>query len=530
MNSEVLEIAARQFGVPLERFVAFLQKAQSDPVFWIETVTGDVLWDKQKQICKSMMENRVTCVPACNASGKTRILASMVSYGISNLQPYLAITTAPTERQVKFALWKEIRDFGTRSRVPLAGKVDTLQWIVSDRQRALGFATADYNPNLFQGIREANNTTILFDEACGVLGPVYEGALGIMGAGRSVFVQAGNPVDPLTRFKEECDSPHNCVIPISAYDTPNFNIPGKILREYNFTLPEAHPDSWRNILAPEYYDRDKKETRNMPAPYLTTPEFVESIVRAYGFNSPQYIARVLGRFPDQSEEALFTLTEVDDACNPETEHYKMLAERSIHSPLELGVDVARSGSNLTVIAAWQDPVLRILDVFSKTDTFQTAQRVRNVAARCAKHGLPPLAVKVDVIGVGAGVVDQLYHQPVDWGRGIQEFPVVAYNSASNENIPPFVKNIRAHAYLHFKNLLESRQIALPPRHSSPAAEALRKELFTIRKANPDGQEQTVILGKEWMKSHNIPSPDHADAAVIAVYPGTRRRGDHGVTV
>ncbi len=522
--------AARHFGVSPEKFMAFLLKAQNDSVFWIESVTGDKLWSKQRDICYSLRDNRMTCVPACNASGKTRIAAALVAYGINNLMPYLGITTAPTERQVKHALWKEIRDFVPRCRVPLAGKPDLLQWIVSERQRALGFATSDYNPNLFQGIRESNNTTLILDEACGVAGDVYEGALGIMGAGRARMLQLGNPVDPLTRFKEECESPYNTTIHISAYDTPNFNIPGHELREKNFIVSNAHPDSWRNVLAPQYYDAQKKETRNLPTPYLTTPEFVESIVRSYGPTSPQYISRVLGRFPEQSEEALFTLSEIEDAMNPELPSYQLAMSQAKRSPLELGVDVARFGSNMNVIMGWQDPVLRILDVFSKTDTYQTAERVRQCALKCVRHGLPPIAVKVDVIGVGGGVVDNLSHQLVDWGRGSQRFPVVAYNSASTDGIPERVKNVRVHSYLQFKERMESRTIALPAKHSSGWADQLRKELPTIRTSFKDGSDEIVILGKEALKAQGIPSPDFVDAAVIAAYSGPRSRGDYGVSV
>jgi len=519
--------AARHLGSSPEALASFLTRSQSDSVFWIEAVSGDKLWGKQREICWSVRDNRVTCVPACNASGKTRVAAGLVVYGINNMFPYLGISTAPTERQVKYALWKEIRDFVSRCRVPLAGKPDLLQWIISERQRALGFATSDYNPNLFQGIRESTNTHIFEDEACGISSEVHEGALGIMGAGRSRLLLLGNPVDPLTRFREECESPHNMVIPISAYDTPNFNIPGHGLREENFLVPEVHPNNWRNKLGP-FYNRNTKETQDLPAPFLTTPEFVESIVRSYGLTSPQYVSRVLGRFPEQSEEALFTLTEIEEAMNPDLR--PGFLARAENSPLELGVDVARGGSNLTVVCGWQDPVGGILDAWGKTDTYVTAQRIRDIAARCARVGLPPIAVKVDVIGVGAGVVDQLAHQPVDWGRGIQSFPVVAFNSAQTENIPPYVKNVRGAAYMHFKMKLETRSISLPARTSSAWADQLRKEMTTIRRDFKDGSDKIVIVGKETMKARGVPSPDMIDAMVIAVYPGNRARNDHGVTV
>lgn len=530
MNQDLITQAARQFGVPPERLIGLLRRASADPVFWIELTSGQKLWSKQREICQSVQVNRVTCVPACNASGKTWTAGGLIAYGISNLEPYLAIATAPTERQVKYALWKEVRNFYVTSRVPLPGRPDLLQWIVSERQRALGFATSDYNPNLFQGIREAKNTRLFLDEACGISADVREGALGIMAAGNARMLQLGNPVDPLTFFREDCENPHNCTIHISAYDTPNFNIPGHELREANFIVSESHPDYWTNRLGP-YYDQTTEPagTVNLPAPYLTTPEFVESIVRTYGTTSPQYVSRVLGRFPEQSDEALFSFGELQEAMDEASPHRAQLLARAAGSPLELGVDVARYGTNLSVIMGWQDPVLRVLDVFSKTDTVQTANRVREMARRCARAGLPPVACKVDVIGVGGGVVDNLAHTAVDWGHGLQDFPVVAFNSAMTEGVPEYAKNVRGHAYLYLKQRLEERTISLPAR-TARHADQLRRELSSIRKTNPDNNEKTLIYGKEWMRAQGLASPDLADAAVIAVYPGVRPRGDHGITI
>lgn len=525
MDVDYINQAARRFGVTSDQLVQVLLRAQQDPAFWVELISGKKCWEKQREIYQSMKYNRVTCVPACNASGKTWALGGRVSYGINNLQPYLAITTAPTERQVKHALWKEIRDFHGKSRIPLAGKPDLLQWIIADNQRALGFATSDYNPNLFQGIREANNTELYLDEACGIAADVYEGAMGIMAAGDARMVQTGNPVDPLTRFREDCEDPKNKTIYISAYDTPNFNIPGYELRERNFIVSESHPEYWKNRLGP-YFDHKENKTVNLPTPYLTTPEFVESIIRTYGTTSPQYVSRVLGRFPEQSEEALFSMTELDDGMKPASQE---MLEKAALSPLVLGVDVARFGNNLSVCVGWQDPILRILGIQAKKDTVQTAKWVQDIALRCVRHGLPPLDVKVDVIGVGAGVVDYLASHPVDWGHGMQHFPVSAFNSASTEDIPPHVFNVRGAAYMYLQKRTESRDISLPEK-LTPHADQLRRELLSIRKALPDASDKTKILGKEEMKRKGFASPDFADAAAIAVYPGARARGDHGVTI
>lgn len=525
MGAGLFDDYARQLGVPADELAATVRALSKNPVAWIEAATGSRLWSKQREIAWSVIRNRNTVVPSCNGAGKSFIAGAINAFGVNNYDGFLGLTTAPTDRQVKQILWAEIRRIYTNQRLPLAGTPDMTQLLIDEDHRLIGFATSDTNQNAFQGIR-ARHTWITLDEACGISPIIYEGAKSILAAGSGRLLQLSNPVDPTSTFYEECQRSENTVIQLSAYDTPNFNIPECPLREQNFTAREDDRSLfWKHVLAAHgYFDWNANnghgECVNLPSP-CTSPQFVHDIVQGPGGTSnPMYVVRVLGLFPDSNEFGAFTLPQLEDA---------MRAQLPSEAPLELGVDVARFGDNKTVVCGWQDPQLRVLDAWAKLDTAATADRIVEIATRCARHGLAPQAVKVDVIGVGGGVVDNLRRRHVEWPGGRRPFPVVAFNSSSTEGIPDDVENARGHAYLSLARRAEERTLDLPARGQLGALE-LRKELLSIRKRILDGSGKIKIMGKEWMREQGLASPDYADAAVIAAYQGPRgSTRDYGIT-
>ncbi len=68
---------------------------------------GRTLWEKQKQIARSIEENAVTAVKGCHASGKSYVSSGLPLYWMLRYQQGKVFTTAPTLRQVKL-LWEEI--------------------------------------------------------------------------------------------------------------------------------------------------------------------------------------------------------------------------------------------------------------------------------------------------------------------------------------------------------------------------------------------------------------------------------------
>jgi hypothetical protein len=81
----------------------------TDPVAWARDEADTFLWSRQREIARSVVENRETLVPACHSAGKTKLAAVVAAYWIA-AHPGEArvVTTAPSDEQVQGLLWHEI--------------------------------------------------------------------------------------------------------------------------------------------------------------------------------------------------------------------------------------------------------------------------------------------------------------------------------------------------------------------------------------------------------------------------------------
>src|ERR1700733_14369967 len=78
-----------------------------DPVQFAQGILKLKITSKQREVLRSVAENRRTAVKACHASGKTFVAAALVLWFITRYQEAIVVTTAPTWMQVK-------RYFGVR--------------------------------------------------------------------------------------------------------------------------------------------------------------------------------------------------------------------------------------------------------------------------------------------------------------------------------------------------------------------------------------------------------------------------------
>ena len=126
-----------------------------------------------------------------------------------------------------------------------------------------------------------------------------------------------------------------------------------------------------------------------------------------------------------------------------------------------------------------------------TTTGHVAQALASTGAQCAK---------VDVVGIGAGVVD----------RGVEmELPFVEASAGSRATDPERYANARAEWFWCLRERFESGDIDI-----DPADEELAHELATLR-WKPDSRGRVTIEAKDDMKKRLGRSPDRADAVAIA---------------
>ena len=172
-----------------------------------------------------------------------------------------------------------------------------------------------------------------------------------------------------------------------------------------------------------------------------------------------------------------------------------------------GCDIARFGSDSTVIAIKEDNRVHPLIVMQNQDNVQVAGKIAELA-RIHK----PRFIKVDSIGLGSGVVDILKSNG---------FPVIGVNvAAASDKVDDtgnkLFANLRAELWWAVRESLDPKNhepLLLPPDEDLLADLSAPTFKYTAK-----GQIQ--IEAKEDTKKRLGHSPDRADAVMLTFAPFT----------
>lgn len=443
-----------------------VDRGHRDPVWWCREVLGYEPWSLQERILESVRDNPETSVASCHGAGKTSIAARSALWFLYNHRPSVVLTTAPSNRQVRGLLWKEIGVAHRDAKYPLGGRLLTQELKLAEDWYAWGFTAPDWNPDRFQGFHEVN-ILVVVDEACGVSRAIGEAIAGVLSSENARLLRIGNPTDINTDFGESFKTPGVAKFYCSVFDTPNFTA-------FGITQEDIEQDKWQD-----------KVTTDLPNPKLVTPEWVAGRWRRWR-SSPMYQSRVLAKFPEQSRDTLIALSLIEAAQQREL-------ERS--DPHELGVDVARFGDDHSSIYERCGPVVRLRERFYKADTMESAGRVSHALDETNAD-----TAKIDVVGIGAGVYDRLHEQ----GK-----PVVQANAGAASSDNEQYLNARAEWFWSLRERFESGDIDIDPED-----EELASQLSSLR-YKYDSRGRVVIESKDEMKKRGLPSPDDADAVAMA---------------
>lgn len=375
----------------------FQQRVANDPVWFSEEVLGPKLWDKEKEILLSVRDNRITAVRSCNTSGKSFSAARIVNWWLVGHKDSVVITTAPTGRQVREVLWREIKGSVAGKGVYPRDSVLETKISLGDKWFALGLSTD--KPDQFQGFHSPHLLAII-DEASGVADIIFEA---IDGLTPERILIIGNPLRNTGRFATAFKDPNIHKIHISAFDTPNIK-EGKVV-----------------------------------IPGLITSEDIEGFKSKYGEDSDVYRVRVLGEFPKAEADSWIGLDEIELAMNRDPQ--ERFTEKI------MGVDTARFGDDRTVFQTRQGDDYGKKFVFIKKDAPELAGEIIRIAR---EEKIKDINIKVDVVGTnGLSVVHLLKSE--DWNVSEVNFA----ESAENTNTELKYANLRAECYAHVKDSLKS---------------------------------------------------------------------------
>lgn len=426
---------------------------EGGPALFAREALGAEPTDQQWGASRAIVEKRRVSIRSGHGTGKSTFMAWCVLWFLSCYFPAKVPATAPTSHQLEDVLWAEIAKWhrALKERLPAFG--EQFEWTAGAfRMKAApneSFSVARTSrperPEALQGFH-ADYILFLIDEASGVADNVFEVAEGALSTDGAFVVMAANPTRQSGYF---FDSHHKMRAAWAALH-------------------------WSGVDSPR-----------------VSREYIANMAKKYGERSPVYKVRVLGEFVSAADGVIPL-----DLCEA-----AMLREVApIASAKTIwGVDVARFGDDSSALAKRKGNVqLEPVKEWWGKDTMQLAGLIKAEWDSTPK-AQRPVAINVDVIGIGAGVVDRLKEL---------ELPVVGVNVAESEAVNSHegrqFNRLRDELWWKAREWLEARDCKLADdpelvaELTTPTYSILSNGLIKIE-------------GKDEMKKRGVKSPNRADA-------------------
>ena len=478
-KSIIRSLAARKPVPPAKDAATNQRHIRAKPVHFACNTLGVEPWDKQKLILNAIANNRSVAVRSCNGAGKTFTAAVTILWWLMSYDNAIVITTAPSERQVREILWRELRNLYMPVRDMIGGKLTRTRLEFGPKRYAYGFSTN--TEDRFQGFH-SGNILVIVDEASGVDEFIFNAIAGVTTSKNSKLLLIGNPHGYAGTFYDAFhkDRKQFATIHISAFDLPAFKNQGITednIKDVEYPDFDDDPDEFDENYEPDHY-----------AIGLSSPRWALDLFNKQGPQSSVYQTRVLGQFPEEADDTLIPLRDVENAV-------KRLSEIPPDTKPVMGVDVARFGNDKTVIIIRQGPRVIYIDELRKSDIVNTTGVVVTAAL---KYKLQDIIV--DEIGVGAGVLDNL--------KADKRFNAQGLNGSNKPSNTELYLNLRAEVFDGLRQRFADGDVSIP---NDP--ELISQLASLTYKYNARGQLQ--LESKDQIRSTGRQSPDKADAIALA---------------
>jgi len=416
---------------------------RTDPVGFVQDVLGAQPEPYQQEILRTCAEDPRVAWRAAHGVGKTATLSWILLWWLLSRPFSRVLVLAPAfQRQVGRYLLPEVRKWVRNAPRPLPVVVR------SNSVEVVGFEREWFGI----GIAAADSTTV-------------EG-----GHGESLAVLADEAKGLDTEI-------------VAALHGTQTDIGGD--RLYLLTSVPGGPSG-------PFYDVFRKGSRLWKTFHTSAEQsarvssnWIEERAEEWGRGSPLFISRVLGDFPEEDDGTLFRLSDLEAAVGREL--------GSEDPTVRFGVDVARFGPDASALAVWRGRALVGVHARRGLDTMAVASWI---AAEVNRQ--KPARVAVDVIGLGAGVVDRLRQL----GHHVKAVNVGA--SASRSDL---FANSRSELFWRVREALEKGEISLP------RDDDLLAELSAFRYGFSN-RGRITLEPKEDTNRRVGRSPDLADAMVL----------------
>lgn len=434
-------------------FDDFIRRYRDDPVLFVQEVLGAEPDEWQAKFLRAIAAgNRRISVRSGHGVGKSTVTSWAAIWFIFTRYPVKVVITAPTSAQLYDALFAELTGWVNKMpgalRALIDPKSDRIELRAAPTESFISARTSRAEqPEALQGVH-AEHVMLIADEASGIPEAVFEAASGSMSGHSAVTILLGNPTRSSGYFYEtQTRLAHDWwTMRVSCVDSP------RVSREY----------------------------------------IREQAIR-FGEDSNAYRVRVLGEFPLADDDTVIPIHLIEAA------QYRDVILTPGVRPI-WGLDVARFGSDRTALCKrYGNIVPNPIDWKRGYDTMQTVGWVKN-QYDAAEPEHRPSEINVDVIGLGAGVVDRLREL---------KLPVRGINVAESPAMGEKYVNLRAELWFKGKEWLERRDSKLP------MGDGLKQELATPRYTY-QSNGRYLVESKADIKKRGLASPDIADSFLLTL--------------
>ena len=537
MNFTALDFNPFSLSRKAERWLGSDRASQRSRHTQKTVVSIEVVGKGQTQCIEVAHEDHLFLVgegytPTHNSFNAALVACWWVSTRYDMGEDVIVVTTAPTFHQVSAILWENIRKFhmlaneryeAGLSPVRMPGYVTMSNQWKSEKGTILGFGRkpADNNDHGFQGIHR-RYVLVIVDEGCGIKENLFTAVEAITTTEDSCILVVGNPDDPATQFNKffttlaqgtPANVWHN--IDISSFDSPNFT---KFHEGHYESCNNEDPDMRKWCQERQWakrWDRDKVVGLSDDAlAQLPNEVWVEQRRAAWGTDSPLWQSKVLGQFPLQSVNTLFSRETINRGFDTEV-------KPDYRGKRVLGVDLARFGPDYSVVYMAEEgrvvgedgkptdkkgKKVRILDFWggkadeAKADGMESALRVHQLAQT---YGVDE--VRIDGEGIGGPIRDRINQL----SEGSYTVISVLGSSASPDRYR--WGNARTYRFDNVREAMFMGTIDIDPKDAK-----LEGELEMIQYSYKNRWNSMQVESKDDIAKRGLKSPDYADALIYAL--------------
>jgi phage terminase large subunit len=387
--------------------------------------------------------------------GKTALLGWIVLWFALTRRDFKIPITANSQDQLRDVTWSELTLWARRLPEQLREQLEIGVERISLRADAdncfvVARTASKDRPEALQGFH-ARNLLFVLEEASGIDDVVFEVASGALSTPGAIIVMAGNP----TRTS------------------------GYFYRAFH-----QNREHWTCFHVP------------CSASSRVAPEYAAQVAAEYGEHSNVYRVRVLGEFPHSEDNVVIPLALIEAAITRDIDPW---------SPRSMvwGVDVARYGDDRSALVKRRGhAIIEPAKIWRLSDTMQSAGVIAREYFDAADHD-KPAAINVDVIGIGAGVLDRLRELGL---------PAYGVNVGETAEEPERFSRRRDELWWAARDWFNSHSIKIS--NDPPLIADLTAPTYKLLS---NGKIQ--IESKDDIKKRGIASPDIADALCLTFAGG-----------